>query len=509
MYERKRHHNRGITFIIEENGVGIILTNVMDRKMGMDKKSIEKNFYVLCIVSALMVFSMAAPIITYPGMLKDFDLGVGYAVWLELGFALGITGFQPFFGWLEDVFGPKKVALLGTGLMFTGTILTALSPFFSLIVVSLFIQGLAGAAVIPIGYSFIGKNFDESDRGKALGIFGIFAVIGAAIGPFASGTIVELMGWSAIFFFCAFLSAIAFLLTFIKLPNIKGNGSTRLDYLAVLLIMFVMGGILTVPIFINNYGVSTPLWIPSFVIFIISFLLLILVEKKQGNPLLDVKYAKDKRFWVPALIVTFLFVSYSGTLNLIVFFVQDFQQKSPAIAGLLITILFVTTAIGSILAGKFISELSARTVMAPTIALVLGGTVMLIFVGLDVSVLYLSVSMSLIGIGIGIAGPATKTIVLSGANPLSIGVTIFTFSTIENAVQRVGASFALITFSLFSFGGDGLRGLTDTALYLSIFCAMAFWLLPLIPNRVEGFNTNEKRNARNNNEKTLAEQRVK
>src|SRR5690625_103013 len=116
---------------------------------------------------------------------------------------------------------------------------------------------------------------------------------------------------------------------------------------------------------------------------------------------------------------------------------------------------------------------------------------MLTLVNIDTPYLYLSISMAFIVIGIGLADPSKKAIVLSKANQSRIGVITFTFNTIENIIQRVGASFAIIMFALFAAGGNAVNALSSTALFLTIYSAVAFLFLILIPKKVEGFKEKE------------------
>src|SRR5699024_12630184 len=116
-----------------------------------------------------------------------------------------------------------------------------------------------------------------------------------------------------------------------------------------------------------------------------------------------------------------------------------------------------------------IARLSGRSMLSLIIVFLVGGVAMLSLVNIDTSYLYLSISMALIGIGIGLADPTKKAIVLSKANQSRIGVITFTFNTIENVVQRVGASFAIIMFALFAAGGNAVNALSSTALFLPIY----------------------------------------
>src|SRR5690625_4642635 len=145
--------------------------------VAMAERSIRKDFHFLCIGVFFIVLIMATGLPAYPKILDTFDLTSGYAVWLQLVFALGLTGFQPLFGWLGDVFGQKSVILFGAALMAIGSAVTAATPFFWLLVVGMFAKGIEGAAFISDGFAYVGKYLKEQQRGKARCIFSVYVAI--------------------------------------------------------------------------------------------------------------------------------------------------------------------------------------------------------------------------------------------------------------------------------------------------------------------------------------------
>lgn len=465
----------------------MIICKIKEGLIIMSERNIRTDFHLLCIGVSFIVLIMATGLPAYPKILATFDLSTGYAVWIQLGFALGLTGFQPLLGWLSDVYSQKAVVLFGAALMAVGSTLTAITPFFWLLIVGMFAKGVAGAAIVPAGFAYVGKFFEEEQRGKALSTFGVYSAVGAAIGPFLSGALVDTMGWEANFWFCALLSLLSLFIFIFGVPNIQGTKEKSFDVMGVGLMFLIMASLLTIPTFINNYGLSSGIWLPSVIVFALAFLLLIIAEKKQEKPMFDMEYAAARTFWVPAVIVVFLFLTYSGVMYLMTFFLQDVQGKSSTAVGLLQLIIFTATALGTYVSGKLIVKFSARLMLGLSIAFVLIGAGMLALATMETSYLYLSISMIFIGSGIGLAGPTTRAIVLSNVQPSRVGVITFTFNSIENVVQRTGASFAIMIFALFAAGGGGVQALAKTAIFFSVCCIAASLFILFIPKKVTGF----------------------
>lgn len=454
----------------------------------LNEKSITKGFYFICFGTFFVMLSLATHLPAYPHMLANFNLGSGHAVWMQLGLALGLTGFQPLLGWLGDAFSLKAVILLGAVFMVIGSLLVALAPAFWVLVVGLFFKGMSGAAIAPAGIAYAGRFFVGEKRGKTLGLFIAFSTIGALFGPLFSGIFVDTLGWASSFWFTALLGVVAFSLFFLGVPSIKTETRRSFDLAGVFFVLVVLVGLLTIPTFINNYGFTSGLWLPSFAIFAIGLLLLINIEKRKKEPLLDLNYAAKKSFWVPTTIGILVLVGFAGVMYLLTFFVQDVQGKSATTVGVLQMAIFLGSSGAAILSGRMLKRFSARVMLGIGIITFIVGLVMLTTVNIDATFLYLFIAMSLIGIGSGFNNPVLKAIIVSKASDSRINVIAFTNSVIENVAQRLGASFALVAFALFAANGDGVSALANTSLIFIALAVGSLLFLVLVPKRIVGIH---------------------
>lgn len=399
--------------------------------------------------------------------------------------AVGLTGFQPLLGWIGDSFGIKLVLLLGGIFMILGSLLVALAGAFWILVLGLFFKGIAGACVAPSGVAYAGKFMVGSQRGKAMGTFAAFITIGALFGPVISGSIVDGFNWQMSFIFTAALGGLAFLL-FLGVPSVKIEQRAKLDTAGVAFVIILLLGLLTVPTFINTFGFSSGMWLPSFGVFVVALILLIVVEKRQKQPLIDIQHIANRTFWVPTLIAVLVFLGYSGVMYLLTFFVQSVQEKSATTVGVLQMAIFGGTSLAAYLSGRVLKQLSARLVMGTGIIVFAIGIIMLVFVHLETSFAYLFISMSCIGIGVGIKTPVIKALIVSQAPQNRINVVAFTNSVIENIAQRLGASFALVAFTIFSASGNNVKAMSNTSWIIMVFLVIALIFLKFIPRKIDG-----------------------
>ncbi|AOV07438.1 MFS transporter [Sporosarcina ureilytica] len=456
----------------------------------IDDKSINRGFYFISFGAFFIMLSLSTHLPAYPHMLQEFNLTPGYAVWMQLGLAVGLTGFQPLLGWIGDSYGLKLVLIIGGIFMVIGSLLVALSFSFWVLVLGLFFKGVSGAAIAPSGIAYAGKFMEGERRGKAIGTFMAFVTIGALFGPVISGSIVDGISWQGSFVFTAILGAIAIAI-FNFVPRAKVDKRKKLDILGLVFVIVLLLGLLTVPTFINSFGFSSGKWIPSLVVFLVALVLLIVVEKKQKEPLLDIEYVANRSFWVPTSLVVFIFLGYSGVMYLLTFFVQNVQGKPATTVGLLQMAIFLGTSIAAFISGRILKYFSARVIIGTAILLFSTGIIMLSFVNLNTPFSYLFVAMSFIGLGGGFKTPAIKGIIVSKAATDRMNVVTFTNTVIENIAQRLGASFALVAFGIFSANGNNVQAMANTSWIIMGFIAISLLFLPLIPRSIHGIHESD------------------
>ncbi len=456
----------------------------------LNDKSITRGFYLISFGAFFIMLSLATHLPAYPHMLNEFNLTPGYAVWMQLGLAVGLTGFQPLLGWIGDSFGLKLVILIGGAFMVLGSLLVAFSFSFWVLVLGLFFKGISGAAIAPAGIAYAGKFMKGEQRGKAIGAFMGIITIGAVFGPVISGLIVDTVNWQSSFLFTAVLGGIGIAL-FAFVPHVKIASRQKLDVLGLVFVIALLLGLLTIPTFINSYGIESGMWIPSLIVFVVALIILIFVEKKQKAPLLDLEYVANRSFWVPTTIAVFIFLGYSGVMYLLTFFVQVVQGKAATTVGFLQMAIFLGTSLAAYFSGRILKNYSARAIIGSGILIFSSGIIMLTFVGMETSFVYLFISMSLVGIGVGFQTPAIKGLVVSKASIQRMNVVTFTNTVIENLAQRLGASFALVAFSIFSASGNTVGAVSSTAWVIIGFIVIALLFLPLIPHKIAGIHSGD------------------
>ena len=168
------------------------------------------------------MLNLALPTIT-----NDLNIDLSLIQWIPITFVLATSSFLLPMGKLADIYGRKKIYLIG--LIIFGIFVTLAGRSEILITLILFksLQGIGSAAIQSNAMAMIIQLFQKQDRGASLGIFMSIIGIGSIASPIIGGYIIDNFGWRGIFNFVSIITILGFLFSiFIKLNNPKNTKTT-------------------------------------------------------------------------------------------------------------------------------------------------------------------------------------------------------------------------------------------------------------------------------------------
>jgi len=157
----------------------------------------------LVLVATVFVAVLASSMVNValPVIGEEFKAPDGQVGWVVTGNLLALAVCTPLAGRASDVFGLRRVFLLGLVAFALGSLVCALAPAVSLAVLILgrVLQG-AGEGTLPaLAAVAVTRQFPEGERGGALGLVFAGAGVGIALGPIVGGVTDQLLGWRALF----------------------------------------------------------------------------------------------------------------------------------------------------------------------------------------------------------------------------------------------------------------------------------------------------------------------
>lgn len=159
-----------------------------------------------------------------PAMRDSLQADAGDLQWVINAYLLPLSALLLFGGAAGDRFGRKLVLVLGTTLFAGSSLLCAIAPNLSWLLIGRVLQGAGAALLLPCSLAILGESFEGEARGRAVGIWAASGAIMGAIGPVIGGWLIDVTGWRAIFLINLPLALAAITLALIFVRDPIGDG---------------------------------------------------------------------------------------------------------------------------------------------------------------------------------------------------------------------------------------------------------------------------------------------
>ncbi|MGW5772710.1 MFS transporter [Streptomyces longwoodensis] len=137
--------------------------------------------------------------VALPRIGRDLDADLAALQWTVNAYMVTLAGLILLGGSLGDRYGRRKVFVIGVVWFADASLLCGLAPNAGVLVAARALQGAGGALLTPGSLALIQASFHPDDRGRAVGLWSGFGGIGAAVGPFLGGWLVDGPGWRWVF----------------------------------------------------------------------------------------------------------------------------------------------------------------------------------------------------------------------------------------------------------------------------------------------------------------------
>jgi EmrB/QacA subfamily drug resistance transporter len=273
---------------------------------------------LLCLGAFLVVLDTTIVNIAIPNILSSLRLSLDEVLWSLNAYTLVYAALLITGGRLGDLFGARRLLVVGIALFVTASIACSLSQTAAELISARVAQAIGGALLTPQTLAMIPMIFPQQRRGAAIGLWSGAAGLAAAAGPTLGGLLVSDAGWRAIFLVNVPLGVLAIAGAYSLLPATGPRRSHRIDVGGILLATAGLFAIVFALVERQRYGWGTitgPLTITEVAVCGALLLVVFFVwERRQPEPLLPLGLFADRNFalatWVvavfQAVILTFI-----------------------------------------------------------------------------------------------------------------------------------------------------------------------------------------------------------
>ena len=199
--------------------------------MTMDSRTRWLALIVLCLGDLMIVLDVTIVGVALPSIREDLGFSEESLAWVVNAYLLTFGGFLLLGGRLGDLYGPRRLFLIGLGLFTGASLVCGLASSQEFLIAARAVQGLGGAVVSAVALALIMTLFTEpGERAKAMGVIGFVAAGGGSIGVLLGGVLTDVLNWHWIFLVNVPIGIAVFVLSLFLLPAGRGHAlEGRLD----------------------------------------------------------------------------------------------------------------------------------------------------------------------------------------------------------------------------------------------------------------------------------------
>ncbi|MFI9332470.1 MFS transporter [Kitasatospora sp. NPDC052868] len=432
-----------------------------------------------------------------PAIQREFGGNGSQIQWISAAYTLAFAVLLITGGRLGDLFGRKRLFVLGAAGFTLASVLCAASTGPATLIAARTAQGLCGALLLPQGLGLIKAMFPPKETGAAFGLFGPVLGLSSVIGPILGGYLTDAdwfgTGWRMIFLINLPLGAVAVLAAIRLLPanhTTRSASAGRIDPLGVLLLSWAV--LLLVYPLVQGRELGWPLWTYAAMVGALPVLWLFSAHQRRvvrrgGTPLIEPTLLRKRAFTSALATGLLFFAAVSGLMLTFTLYLQLGLDWSPLHGGLTMIPLSLGIVAGAVLSGAVLGPRFGRRVLHAGMAVAalgaLGMWASLAHWSAGLTSWELSPALVVTGLGLGLIMAPFFDIALAGVDDRETG----SAAGVLNAVQQLGGSLGVAVLGTAFFGwaaSDGFeRGAGWTLRLTGGLLALTFLVAYLLPRQ--------------------------
>ena len=378
--------------------------------------------------------------VALPAIEHSLHMSISSLEWIVTAYALTFAALLITGGKLGDMFGRRKMFIVGLVVFTLASLACGLAPSAGFLIGARAVQGIGAALMNPATLSIITATFPPKERGQAIGIWAGVSALALAIGPLLGGLIVDNINWHWIFYVNVPVGVVGIVVSYffiresrdtsheqsIDLPGLVTSGAALL----ALSYALIEG---------NNHGWTSPEILGLFVGAAVLLAVFIQLELRQRLPMLDLSLFKIGSFVGANLVAMLVSLGMFGVFFYISLYVQNILGYSPTKAGAIFLPMTVLIILVAPIAGKLSDRVGSRWLMGAGMGIL--GVSLLLYqrIGLHTGFWSLLPQLLLGGVGMALTmSPMTSAAM--GSVPIDkAGVG----SGVLNSFRQVGGSLGI------------------------------------------------------------------
>ena len=388
----------------------------------------------VCLGTFMLLLDVTIINVALPDIQDALGSSFAGLQWIIDAYALTLAALLLTAGSLADLYGRRRLYVLGLGLFTAASLLCGFATSTLMLQVSRGLQGVGGAIMFAVSLALLAGAFRGKDRGTAFGIWGATTGLAVALGPLLGGILTTGLSWRWIFFINLPFGLFAAFITLTKVAESRAPTAKRPDWVGFAVFTTALSLLVFGLIESNQRSLTDTLVVGSVLLAVALLGLFVLVELRGEHPMFDLALFAKPTFSGGAIAAFGLSSTLFAMLLYLTLYLQNVLGFSALGTGVRLVILSGGILVTSAITGRLSSHVPVRLLIGPGLALV--GIGLLLMRGLDAgsSWTHLVPGLIVAGIGAGMINPPLASTAVGVVEPERAGMA----SGINSTFRQVG-----------------------------------------------------------------------
>ena len=412
---------------------------------GADLRPLNRTMITLSVMLATIIQALDTTIanVALPHMQGSLSAAQDQITWVLTSYIVAAAIATPLTGWLVDRYTQKRVLLVSVAGFTVASALCGLAGSLEQIVGARLLQGLFGAALVPLSQAVMLEITPAAKRGSAMAIWGVGVMVGPILGPSLGGWLTDSYDWRWVFFINLPIGALAFWGIWRYIRQSVAARGMRFDVFGFASLGLAIGALqmLLDRGQENDWFASTETWVECIVL-VISFACFAAhtAFTPAGQSFLDYRLLKNRNYVTGLLFIFIVGLVLYATRALTPPMLQSLMDYPVSTVGLVTAPSGVGTMLAMLVVGRLVGRWDLRL-------LLLGGFALTAFSLWQMSGYTLVLSESDIvwpgfiqGVGLGLVFVPLSTVTFATLQPSMFSQGTALYSLIRNIGSSIGIS---------------------------------------------------------------------
>jgi EmrB/QacA subfamily drug resistance transporter len=388
--------------------------------------------------------------VAVPALQETFHASVVDVQWVVESYGIFLSSLILAGGALGDLFGRKRVFLIGVGVFAAASTACGLASSIQELIAARCVQGVGAALLVPGSLAIISACFDEQSRGKAIGTWSGVTAITTALGPVLGGSLIQYASWRWAFLLNVPIGAIVIGISVGHVPETRGTEVKHLDWLGALLATLGLAGVVTGFLESARLGWRNPLVFVSLLGGLLFLIVFLATEARSQSPMVPLALFKSRSFLGANVFTLFLYATVGIFFFLFPMYLIQLQGYSSTAAGCAMLPMILLMFLLSRWSGGLVTRYGASIPLMGGPLIVAVGFILFATVppGNSYWKTYFP-ALLVFGFGMAVTVAPLTTVVMNAVDQQRAG----TASGINNAVARVAGVLAIAVFGMIMLKG--------------------------------------------------------